>query len=127
MSIPFSSEDLGRIFDARTLTKGRSLVLLGAVEVTLAGPTITAMVEPCALRSGRSVTVFDPHPMHPIPIRPATKGRPYSQATRRWPEGLARALTEPALPPPIAGSTTTPSPAVTASPPTSSRTGRRFP
>ena len=31
----FSSEDLGRIFDARVLTRGRSLVLLGTVEVAL--------------------------------------------------------------------------------------------
>ena len=30
MLTPFSSEDIGRVFDARILTRGRSLVLLGA-------------------------------------------------------------------------------------------------
>ena len=55
MLIPFSSEDLGRIFDARTLTKGRSLILLGAVEVSLADPSITAVVDHLGLR--RTVTI----------------------------------------------------------------------
>jgi superfamily II DNA or RNA helicase len=45
MPTPFSSEDLGRIFDARTLTRGRSFVLIGAVEVSLVGDVITALVE----------------------------------------------------------------------------------
>ncbi len=44
MPTPFSADDLGRVFDARTLTRGRSLVLLGAVEVRLADETITAAV-----------------------------------------------------------------------------------
>ena len=44
MPTPFSSEDLGRAFDARTLTRGRSLVLLGGVEVRLAEDVITASV-----------------------------------------------------------------------------------
>src|SRR3954471_5099857 len=56
MPIPFSSEDLGRIFDARTLTKGRSLILLGAVEVSLAGPTITAVVEHVGSRRTATIT-----------------------------------------------------------------------
>jgi superfamily II DNA or RNA helicase len=42
---PFSSEDLGRIFDARTLTRGRSFALIGAVEVTLENDTIKGVVE----------------------------------------------------------------------------------
>ena len=45
MPTRFSSEDLGRIFDARTLTRGRSLVLIGAVEVGLRGDVITGSVD----------------------------------------------------------------------------------
>jgi len=50
MPTPFSSEDLGRIFDARTLTRGRSLVLLGAVEVGLSGDIITGIVDDHGVR-----------------------------------------------------------------------------
>jgi superfamily II DNA or RNA helicase len=45
MPTPFSSQDLGRIFDARALTRGRSLGLAGGVEVQLEGDTITATVQ----------------------------------------------------------------------------------
>ncbi len=45
MLAPFSSDDLGRTFDARTLTRGRSLVLLGAVQVRVSEDAITAAVE----------------------------------------------------------------------------------
>ena len=45
MLTPYSSEDLGRIFDARTLTKGRTLILLSTVEVTLQDPSIAVAVE----------------------------------------------------------------------------------
>jgi hypothetical protein len=45
MTPPFSSQDLGRIFDARTITRGRSLGLTGQVEVQLEGDTITAVVQ----------------------------------------------------------------------------------
>ena len=45
MPTRFSSEDLGRIFDARTLTRGRSFVLIGAIEVGLSGDTITGNVD----------------------------------------------------------------------------------
>src|SRR6185312_14162248 len=55
MPTPFSSDDLGRVFDARTLTKGRSLVLLGAVEVSLAEGAIMAEVEHAGFR--RTATV----------------------------------------------------------------------
>jgi len=58
MPTPFSSEDLGRIFDARTLTRGRSLVLIGAVEVGLSGDTITGIVEDSGER--RTATL-EPH------------------------------------------------------------------
>src|SRR4051794_8706954 len=56
MPIPFSSEDLGRIFEPRTLTKGRSLILLGAVEVTLDDPSITAVVEHVGWRRNATIT-----------------------------------------------------------------------
>jgi len=58
MPTPFSSEDLGRIFDARTLTRGRSLVLLGAVEVGLSGDIITGMVDD---RGVRRTATMQPH------------------------------------------------------------------
>jgi hypothetical protein len=45
MPTPFSSQDLGRIFDARALTRGRSLGLAGGVEVRLDGDTINATVQ----------------------------------------------------------------------------------
>ena len=50
MLTPFSTEDLGRIFDARTLTRGRSLVLLGTVEVALQEASIEVVVEHLGLR-----------------------------------------------------------------------------
>src|SRR5579875_3616160 len=56
MLTPFSSEDLGRVFDARTLTKGRSLILLGAVEVRLAEPSITAEVDHAGFQRRTTVT-----------------------------------------------------------------------
>lgn len=45
MPTSFSSEDLGRVFDGRVLTRGRTLVLLGAVQVSVAGDAIKAIVE----------------------------------------------------------------------------------
>ena len=45
MLTPFSSEDLSRIFDSRALTRGRSLVLLEAVDVSLADDSINVAVE----------------------------------------------------------------------------------
>ncbi|MFN0186352.1 MAG: SNF2-related protein, partial [Aquabacterium sp.] len=45
MLTPFSTEDLGRVFDARTLTRGRSLVLLGTVQVALKEALIEVEVE----------------------------------------------------------------------------------
>ncbi len=45
MLTPFSSEDLGRVFDARTLTKGRTLILVAEVAVTLQDPVIAVTVE----------------------------------------------------------------------------------
>ncbi|HQT76215.1 MAG TPA: SNF2-related protein, partial [Rhodopila sp.] len=45
MPTPFSSQDLGRVFDARALTRGRSLGLAGGVTVQLEGDTIAAVVQ----------------------------------------------------------------------------------
>ena len=56
MPTPFSSEDLGRMFDARTLTRGRSLVLIGAVEVALTGDVISAVVEDGGSRRTATIT-----------------------------------------------------------------------
>ena len=56
MPTPFSSEDLGRTFDARALTRGRSLVLIGAVEVALDGDAITGTVEDIKLRFQARIT-----------------------------------------------------------------------
>jgi superfamily II DNA or RNA helicase len=53
--IPFSSEDLNRIFDAKSLTRGRTLVLLGAVEVTQQDDAIKGLVEDKGTR--RTVTL----------------------------------------------------------------------
>ncbi|MBW4092484.1 MAG: DEAD/DEAH box helicase [Proteobacteria bacterium] len=66
---PFSSQDLGRIFDGRVLTRGRSLGLAGGVTVQLEGDTISGVVQDSAARYrirltparlGRRV-VFDHH------------------------------------------------------------------
>lgn len=56
MPTPFSSQDLSRVFDARSLTRGRSLVLTGAVEVRLDGDTIIATVEDAAGRHTGRIT-----------------------------------------------------------------------
>ena len=56
MPVPFSSEDLGRIFEVRALTRGRSLVLIGAVEVKLDGETIIGTVEDKGVRRTARVT-----------------------------------------------------------------------
>ena len=64
MPTPFSSEDLGRVFDARTLTKGRSLVLLGVVDVVLRDPSIDVTVEHLGVRHAASIT--------PSPLRRRT-------------------------------------------------------
>jgi superfamily II DNA or RNA helicase len=45
MPTPYTAQDLSRIFDARVLTRGRTLGLNGAVEVALEGNAITGTVE----------------------------------------------------------------------------------
>ena len=44
MPTPFSSQDLGRIFDGRTLTHGGSLGLAGGVAVQRDGDTLLGVV-----------------------------------------------------------------------------------
>jgi superfamily II DNA or RNA helicase len=56
MPTPFSAQDLGRIFDARALTRGRSLGLAGGVEVALEGDTISAVVQDRAFSYTVSIT-----------------------------------------------------------------------
>jgi superfamily II DNA or RNA helicase len=55
MPIPFSSEDLGRLFESRVVTRGRSLGLIGAVQVGLAGDTIKGVVEDKGARYTASI------------------------------------------------------------------------
>jgi superfamily II DNA or RNA helicase len=45
MPTPYTSQDLSRIFDARVLTRGRTLGLAGGVAVQLDGDTITGTVQ----------------------------------------------------------------------------------
>ena len=56
MTPPFSSQDLGRIFNARTITRGRSLGLAGQVEVQLEGDTITAVVQDSGVEQNIRIT-----------------------------------------------------------------------
>ncbi len=56
MPVPFSSDDLGRIFESRTLTRGRSLLLIGAVEVSLDGETIIGRVDDKGVRRTARMT-----------------------------------------------------------------------
>ncbi len=56
MPTPFSSQDLGRTFDGRALTRGRTLGLAGGVEVGLDGDTITGTVQDRAFSYTVSIT-----------------------------------------------------------------------
>jgi superfamily II DNA or RNA helicase len=56
MPTPFSAEDLGRLFESKTLTRGRTLVLFGAVEVALEGEMITATVDHLGARHTGTIT-----------------------------------------------------------------------
>ena len=62
MPTPFSSRDLSRVFDARSLTRGRGLGLAGGVTVKLEGDAITGIVQ-------------DRHTPHKIRITPTLFGR----------------------------------------------------
>ena len=44
MPVTFSADDLGRVFEARTLTRGRSLVLIGSVQVSLTDDAINGVI-----------------------------------------------------------------------------------
>ena len=56
MPTPFSSQDLGRIFSARALTRGRTLGLAGGVDVQLNADTITGTVHDKPLTQTISIT-----------------------------------------------------------------------
>ncbi|HEY4174404.1 MAG TPA: hypothetical protein VGM42_15340, partial [Rhodopila sp.] len=56
MPTPYSSQDLGRIFDARVLTRGRTLGLTGGVSVELDGDTVTGVVQDRAVPYTVSIT-----------------------------------------------------------------------
>jgi superfamily II DNA or RNA helicase len=56
MPTPFSTEDLGRAFDARAITRGRSMILLGTVEATLDGDTIDGTVDHLGTHQAASIT-----------------------------------------------------------------------
>ena len=56
MPTPYSSQDLGRIFDGRSLTRGRTLGLAGGVDIRLDGETITGTVQDRAIRYTVSIT-----------------------------------------------------------------------
>jgi superfamily II DNA or RNA helicase len=62
MPTPYTSQDLSRIFDARVLTRGRTLGLAGGVEVALEGNAITG-------------TVQDRESTHNVRLVPALLGR----------------------------------------------------
>ena len=56
MPTPYTSQDLGRIFDGRALTRGRTLGLAGGVDIKLDGETITGTVQDRAIRYTVSIT-----------------------------------------------------------------------
>jgi superfamily II DNA or RNA helicase len=56
MLTPFSAEDLSRVFDARAITRGRSLILLGTVEVALRDGSIAVAVEHLGQRHTGGIT-----------------------------------------------------------------------
>ena len=56
MPTPFSSQDISRLFDARVLTRGRSLGLAGGVDVNLEGDTISAVVKDGAISYNVQIT-----------------------------------------------------------------------
>jgi superfamily II DNA or RNA helicase len=57
MPARLSSEDLGRLFDSRTLTRGRNIVLKNAVDVALDGDVITASVDDAGVRHKVTTTL----------------------------------------------------------------------
>ncbi len=56
MPVPFSAEDLGRIFEARTLTRGRTLLLVTDVAVSLQDETIVGVMEDKGVRRTARMT-----------------------------------------------------------------------
>lgn len=56
MPTPYTSQDLGRIFDGRALTRGRTLGLAGGVDIRLDGETIAGTVQDRAISYTVSIT-----------------------------------------------------------------------
>ena len=56
MPTPYSVDDLRAVFEPRTMTRARSLVLLGAVEVAVSGASVTAAVADAGLRRTATLT-----------------------------------------------------------------------
>jgi superfamily II DNA or RNA helicase len=56
MPIPFTAQDLSRIFDSRMLTRGRTLGLTGGVEVQLEGDAITGIVQDRGIANAIRIT-----------------------------------------------------------------------
>jgi hypothetical protein len=54
--MPFSAEDLSRVFDAGVLRRGRSLILLETVTVSLKDASIAVVVDHLGVRYTASVT-----------------------------------------------------------------------
>jgi superfamily II DNA or RNA helicase len=58
MPTPYSNEDLDSMFDEAALRRGRSIILLGQVDVTLEGDTITGSVDHLGTHQEASLTPF---------------------------------------------------------------------
>ena len=73
--VPFAEEDLSRVFDQKTIQRGRSLVLLGGVRLGAAEDRITATVSD--LGRNHEVTVSPVHRVQRVAFdRTCTCGRP---------------------------------------------------
>ena len=56
MPTAYSSKDLNRLFDGKVLTRGRTLLLFGAVDVALDGDTIRATIDQMGTSQTAQVT-----------------------------------------------------------------------
>ncbi len=56
MPIPFTVDDLSRAFEPRSITRGRSMILLGQVDVELEGDTIVGTVDHLGMHQAARLT-----------------------------------------------------------------------
>ncbi len=56
MPVPFSLDDLAGTFDARAITRARSILLLGSVEVELEGDSMTGSIEHLGMHQAAKLT-----------------------------------------------------------------------